>query len=357
LGSLQAMATAPTGTGLDLQLPFGSLMTSTLDQRRTDRGLGDLETRARQSLTRFWPISRLDLAVSLGAVLPTGGYIERSGAANLPPEAAGLTLGRGVYWWLAEVDARVSVSARLAGLAQVSGRGPLDRTRDDFAWGPELRTTIGVRLAATPRVSVLAMTDVQLRGRATEPDPFTQGRLDSANVGGWQWSLSPSVAVALTSDWAVVIGARVPVLSDVVGNQLVPQTGGFVSLSYARRLVAPRTPTAAPSRAAAGMITVVDYWATWCAPCTEISRQLGAAAARWPDVRIVKIDASRGPDEGGPRLPAGSTGLPVIELFDTNGRRAALLVGEEALRVVEKVDALRAAHREPPGPITRGELR
>ena len=66
-----------------------------------------------------------------------------------------------------------------------------------------------------------------------------------------------------------------------------------------------------------------------------------AAAKRWPDVRIVRVDATLWPDDG-TRLPDGVTGLPVIEVFDERGARLALLVGPEARRVVERVDELRA---------------
>jgi thioredoxin 1 len=339
LGTLEAEAAAPTGTSLDLQLPFGSLRTSSVDGDRDDGGVGDLEVRVRQSSTPLFRVPRLAAGLALGLVVPTGPYVARSGAANLPTEATYLTLGRGVPWWLVETDATYAVAKRASVVAQVGARGPLSRTSDGFAWGSEVRVAIGARATATRRVSALLLADVQWRDGATEPDPFGDGRLDAASAGGWQWSLSPGATVALPGSFAITAGLRIPLHEDVIGNQLVPQIGGFVSLAYARP-VARSTPPAA-FQPTAGQITVVDYWASWCAPCKKITRALEEAAPRWPDVRIVRIDATDWPDESAPALPEGARELPVVEIFDRDGARRAILVGEASTRVVQEVDALR----------------
>ena len=334
LGVLELRAAAPTGTSLDLQLPFGTLVERSLELHREDTGVGDLEVRVRQSAAPLVPWRRVALGLALGAVAPTGGYVARSDAANLPPEASYLTLGRGTTWWLAEGDARTTVTPRVATFAQLSARGPLARTRDGFAWGSEVRATLGGQLARVrPWLGLLLSTDVVWRDGATEPDPFSGGRIDSASSGGWQWSLSPAVTFATAWPLAVVAGARVPIASDVVGNQLVPELGGFVAVAYRQRVAA----RAAEVRPEAGTITVVDYWATWCAPCAEIGRTLDAAAPGWPDVRIRKVDATARADAA----------LPRIEIFDRSGARKAILVGGDAARVVEVVETLRHAGRSP----------
>ena len=330
----QVTIAAPSGTSLDVQLPVGSLTTSMLAGDRTDRGIGDLELRLRQAVPRW---RGLDLGVALGVVAPTGDYVARSGAANLPPEALALTLGRGVTWWLAEIDARRAITRRVSAFAQLSARGPFGRTSDDFAWGADARATAGGRVDLVERVAVLLTTDIQWRGRASEPDPFAGGRAESSNVGGAQWSVSPALQVALGGGVALVAGARIPLVNDVVGRQLVPGIGGFAAVSFARELAPRRRP---PVSIAAGQITVVDYWASWCAPCAEIDTALTAAKARWSDVRVVRVDASDWPGEGAVALPAGAGGLPVVEVFDSSGERT-LLVGEQARRVVEIVDAMR----------------
>ncbi len=343
LGTAQLHLAAPTATTLDLQLPFGSLITRSIAERRADHGIGDLEIRLRQSMGRLF--QRPVVGVSGGVVLPTGEYVARSGAANLAPEASYLTLGRGVAWWVVEADSRVAVGQRTSLFVQLSGRGPFSRTEDGFAWGTELRATVGAQVSAvTSWLSLVVSSDVQWRDGASEPDPFSMGRLSSSNAGGTQWSLSPAAVIALPGDLSVIAGLRIPLISDVVGNQLVPQTGGFIAVSYTRRITPRRAaPAATQTLPVTGQLTVVDYWATWCVPCVEISRSLAGAAPRWPDVKIIKVDASEWPSDTGPALPAGATGLPAIEIFDRAGVRVVLLVGAAALRVVEAVDKLRSS--------------
>ncbi len=351
LALVQATATMPTGTSIDVQLPVGSLTTTMLAAERTDRGIGDLEIRARQGLSR-WLGKAIDVGATAGVVVPTGEYVPRSGAANLPPEALALTLGRGVAWWLAEIDARRAIGARATGLVQISARGPLGRASDDFAWGADVRGSVGGRIGIRDGLAFIATTDLQWRGRASEPDPFAGGRAESSNVGGWQWTVSPALQLTIAKSVAVVAGARIPILNDVVGRQLVPDVGGFVAVSYSRQLAARRPRTApATERAvpavATGQITIIDYWAEWCAPCATIDASLAAAAPRWADVRVVRVDASAWPGDGAPELPAGVDGLPVVEIFDAHGNRT-LLVGEDATRVVEIVDELRRSKGTTP---------
>jgi len=344
LGSLQATAVAPTGTSLDLQLPFGSLRTTSLVGARTDRGLGDLELRIRQSSSRW--LRRPRLGATVGLALPTGDYVARSGAANLPPEAVTLALGRGTVWLIGEADAQVAIATRGSVFTQLSGRAPLGRTSDDFSWGAELRASVGGTFVASSRWSLLGTVDLQWRGGATEPDPFSSMRLESANAGGVWFTASPAVRCAVTSELAITAGARLALAADVTGNQLVPQAGGFVALSLSRAVSSPpaaRRSEEPVARAPTGRIVVVDYWATWCKPCEQIDADLRAAESRWDDVQIERVDATEWPDPAAPALPIGASGLPVVEIYDARGQRTHLLVGTDATRVVEIVDSIRSS--------------
>jgi thiol-disulfide isomerase/thioredoxin len=336
LGLVQAQASAPTGTSLIVELPVGALRSSTVDATRIDEGAGDLELRVRQELGRFLGARALGFALSLGVVVPSGAYTARSGAANLAPEASYLTLGRGVTWWIAEADARLTLGRRGAVLGQLSARRPFGRTEDGFSWGPEVRASVGGQLVVWPRLALSATSDLQWRGGASEPDPFSDGRLTSANAGGWQWSVSPTIVFLAPHGLSIAAGVRVPVYADVRGNQLVPQVGAFITLGYSRQLGG-----RVQLRPTLGQITVVDYWASWCAPCLEVAAILEAAARDWPDVRVERVDASQWtPEELGRRVP-GATGLPLVEIYDRDGRRRIQLRGPEAAQVVDAVEALR----------------
>jgi len=42
-------------------------------------------------------------------------------------------------------------------------------------------------------------------------------------------------------------------------------------------------------------ITVVDFWAAWCAPCRELAPQFERAAQLRPEYRFAKVDVDREP--------------------------------------------------------------
>lgn len=343
LATAQIEAAAPTGTRVRVQLPVGRLSTSTIDESRSDTDLGDLEARVLQTLP-WLKVPRIE--VGLGVALPTGPYIERSGAANLPPEASYLTLGRGTSWLIGEAQATTPISSWLSSYVQLSARTPLGRTKDEFEWGREARVAVGGRAEVPHDLSVLAIAEMQWRGGASEPDPFADGRLESANAGGTWWTLTPAIAYAASERLQLLGGLRIPILSNVSGNQLVPGLGAFVSVSTSWTRAAPQPRTAKVEAGPApeprkGKLTVVDYWATWCAPCKQIDGALSAAAPNWTDVEVIKVDASGWPDNG-LELPEGAQGLPVIEIFDASGQRAHLLMGKDALEVVTFVNRLRS---------------
>lgn len=339
--------TAPWQTKFSVQLPTGRLATSTVASSRTDTDIGDAELRVQQMLPAW---NSLRLGLTAGVVLATGPYVPKSGAANLPPEASYLTLGRGVTWAIAEAQLSTSLSEKASVYGELAGRTPLQSTEDDFEWGSEVRGVIGGRWQLPHGFSALAIAEWQWRGSATEPDPFVGGRIESANAGGHWLTAMPTVGYQISSALSVLGGARVLAYSDVRGNQLVPSVGGFLSLSgrysFAKEIArSPKDPGASSSSPPAptpvlGKITIVDYWATWCAPCKKIDVLLGKAKPSWPDVVIKKVDASAYPDSS-VLLPEGANGLPVIEIYGEDGERRHLLMGPEALNVVDIVNALR----------------
>jgi thiol-disulfide isomerase/thioredoxin len=100
--------------------------------------------------------------------------------------------------------------------------------------------------------------------------------------------------------------------------------------------------------AVAGRVTVLNLWATWCAPCIEELPSLAALAAAYPDsiqVIALNIDASADEtkaflDQHAPTLAAWrdpkmatvqalkAQGVPATILYDSTGLERARLMGK-----------------------------
>lgn len=77
-------------------------------------------------------------------------------------------------------------------------------------------------------------------------------------------------------------------------------------------------------------ITVVDFWASWCAPCRAMAPQLERAAQLRPDYRFAKVDV-----DAEPVLAArfGISSIPTLMVWRDGEAIAAQagVVGADAL--------------------------
>ncbi len=71
-----------------------------------------------------------------------------------------------------------------------------------------------------------------------------------------------------------------------------------------------------------GQPVVLNFWATWCAPCEAELPELQALAQARPDVRVAAINAGEPPEQVRSWLAARGLRLPV--LMDPDGRAAAV---------------------------------
>ena len=123
---------------------------------------------------------------------------------------------------------------------------------------------------------------------------------------------------------------------------------------------APAAPQAAPPPAESapakprpkpvpGKVTIVDYHAAWCAPCRLLTPRLERLARAREDVVLVRVDVSDWDDARLRERVPGATGLPVVEVWDAEGRLLQRLQGSAATGFADYVPAApgRGAARSP----------
>jgi thioredoxin 1 len=73
---------------------------------------------------------------------------------------------------------------------------------------------------------------------------------------------------------------------------------------------------------------VVDFWATWCAPCRALAPTIDKLATHYEGrAKVVKVDVDRVPDVA---AQYGIQSIPTVVLFK-GGQEATRLVGAQPL--------------------------
>jgi thiol-disulfide isomerase/thioredoxin len=78
-----------------------------------------------------------------------------------------------------------------------------------------------------------------------------------------------------------------------------------------------------------GHVTVIDFWATWCAGCEVVDEKLLAAIATEPRVVVRKIDVGDGDTPVARQHKVGA--LPHVRIYDRDGNLRYVLAGNDAL--------------------------
>lgn len=354
---LQTGIDLPSGLGGALMLPMGRIRTRTdypladgAYKATDDYGIGDLELRARQDVWRLLGVQGKwlpRLVVSAGAAMPTGPYVSKQLVAQATidkPLDKTLSLGRGVWWALADAELFGRIADQLGYYWTLKTRTPLQDASDGFRWGEEVQTSVGVTGQIVPKLlSASASADYLWRQMPSEIDAYFHKRVDSASVGGKYLDATVSLRGQISDNLAVDLTGRKQLWRYVNGLQTPPSFWLFAGINWTMKVGDPPKPPAlrraepgdAPiaeiaAQLPAGKLAIVDYWATWCAPCLKLSKQLEEYVAAHPALQIIKVDASDWDQAQMDRALPGEPGLPVIDIYGGNGLLIKRLAGSEA---------------------------
>lgn len=325
---------------------------------KQDQGIGDIEVRVRQNVLAPLSITGKYIprvTISLGTVMPTGNFIVKEDGGAATSTNKYVSLGRGLWWGLLDVDVFGALFERVGYIVQFAGRTPFGALQNNdgyyFKWGSEVRMNAGFTGVLVPGVLNASLTaELQRRGRGQERVLKELPIDDFPNGGGSTWTLSPTLQAIIGGGFSFSVNARLPVSIEVYGTQPVAGAAFFGALLYSWSAPPPPakpglSPGDPPNTdllrglVKPGKTTIIDYWATWCEPCKKLAPHLEELATARDDVVLEKVDATDWDADMMKKHLPGAAGLPVVDVFGPDGRLIERLVGPECFKFASRIPA------------------
>ncbi len=331
-------------------------------------GFGDVEATLAYDLAALWGAGGYhpSVSVELGLKMPKGEEA-KTGGLHVPPTL--LALGWGAFGlsprliWTQFVHQQIALALPI-GLITPVGTSPFGlKYGTNFTYGlttvwlPGGGFTLSAGVAGRRRS----------RARSEEEGDILQS--------GGHWVVATlATSLKVTERATVMLRGRLPVIADVNGTQLTETWSALGAVAWRfgepaehkhddghgpsdghghgspagveaakgdnRHIASGGRSFALADALVPGKLTVIDYWADWCAPCKKIGHMLDDLTARHANLAVRKAEVpSMGSAIAKERLP-GVRALPVVHIYGADGKLLKTLNGTSACAVKATILAL-----------------
>jgi thiol-disulfide isomerase/thioredoxin len=336
-------------------------------------GLGDIDIGGRLQLWSPDDILPLSVTSKLGLTLPTGSIEpDPYELGRLGVDHQHMFFGTGTFDPIADMNVTYNTDWLLM-LGWLYGRGALYENDYGYRGRSMLNGGLGVGSGFG-----LETWRFVLQGEGRHEEPALWSGVPARNSGMTELSVSGGVQWTLFDRWTISGTLRAPVYTYSRGGQVVTMPNVTIGLAYTNptsvEMVFEDSETGhdhgghedgehdhgghedghdddfPASRPANGdvkdaalngntfdlddvivpnKVTVIDYWATWCHACEHVDEALFELASQHENLAIRKVEVPTFETEVAKEHLKDVSALPVVWIFDSDGKLVSKMVGPE----------------------------